>query len=52
LRKSPAKVTAAAFLPPKRNTLVAPGLREPSVRGSGKPMIRQTMMAVETEPAP
>ena len=46
-----AKVRAAAFLPPKRSTLVAPGLREPALRGSGNPIARQTIIAVETEPA-
>ena len=35
LRLSPTRVMAAAFLPPMRSTLVAPGLFEPSVRGSG-----------------
>ena len=35
----------AAFLPPRRSTLVAPGLPEPPVRGSGNPMSLQTMMA-------
>jgi hypothetical protein len=42
---------AAAFLPPIRRTLVAPGLFEPWVRGSGKSINRQTMMALETEPS-
>ena len=43
----PASVAAAAFLPPIRNTLVAPGLPEPSPRGSGSLSRRQTIMADE-----
>jgi len=50
LRRSPTRVIAAAFLPPTRSTLVAPGLPEPSLRGSGSPISRQTMMAEEIEP--
>jgi len=48
---SPSRAMAAAFLPPKRSTLVAPGLLEPRVRGSGSPMSLQTMMALESEPS-
>ena len=48
---SPASVTNAAFLPPMRSTLVAPGLLEPWVRGSGSPMARHTRMALEMEPS-
>ena len=31
--------------------LVAPGLLEPSVRGSGRPISRQTMIALEIDPS-
>jgi hypothetical protein len=48
---SPASVTIAGFLPPSRSTLVAPGLPEPSLRGSGNPARRQTMMALDSEPS-
>ena len=41
----------AELIPPMRNTLVAPGLPEPLVLGSGKPLILQTSMALETDPA-
>ncbi len=47
---SPNKVIAAAFFPPMRNTFVAPGLPEPLVRGSGRRMHLQTIIAVEIEP--
>ncbi|KXJ41506.1 MAG: hypothetical protein AXA67_05130 [Methylothermaceae bacteria B42] len=47
---SPNSVTIAAFLPPTLSTLVAPGLWEPVVRGSGKPESLQTITALETEP--
>jgi hypothetical protein len=42
---------AAELPPPMRSTLVAPGLPEPLVRGSGKPLILQTNTALEIEPA-
>jgi hypothetical protein len=47
---SPASVRMAAFLPPRRSTLVVPGLREPFVRGSGRPMSLQTTIAAEIDP--
>ena len=50
LMPSPIKVIAAAFLPPIRSTLVAPGLLEPSVRGSGSLKALQTKIALEIEP--
>ena len=51
LRLSPSRVMAAAFLPPMRSTLVAPGLFEPCVRGSGRPISRQTMIALDIDPS-
>lgn len=48
---SPNKVIAAGLLPPTRSTLVAPGLPEPWVRGSGRRITLQTIMAVEIEPS-
>ena len=48
--KSPARVMAAGFLPPRRSTLVAPGLPDPSLRGSGNPSALQTKIAAETDP--
>jgi glycerol-3-phosphate acyltransferase PlsY len=47
---APVYVYAAAFLPPIRITLVAPGFLEPSARGSAKPITRQTIIALEMEP--
>ena len=49
-RTSKISTATAAPLPPIRNTLVAPGLPEPLVRGSGNPHKRQTRMALEMEP--
>src|SRR5699024_1830365 len=49
-RTSKISTATAAPLPPIRNTLVAPGLPEPLVRGSGSPHKRQTRMALEMEP--
>lgn len=50
LQPSPSKVMIAGTLPPMRNTFVAPGLLEPWLRGSGKPHILQTMMALDNDP--
>ena len=50
LRASPVKVKAAAFLPPMRKTLVAPGFFEPVVLGEGSSMSLQTITAELTEP--
>jgi hypothetical protein len=36
--------------PRARDLGIAPGVFEPSVRGSGRPISRQTTMALETEP--
>jgi len=51
LATSPNNVAAAANLPPTLSTLVVPGLREPLVRGSGSPNIRQIKMAEEIDPS-
>ena len=51
LSRSPNSVMAAAFLPPRRSTLVAPGFLEPSLRGSGRRSIRLTITALENEPS-
>lgn len=48
---SPNKVIIAAFFPPWRSTLVAPGLFEPTPRGSFSPINLQVIMAVEMEPS-
>ena len=50
LTTSPSKVSAAANFLPLRNTFVAPGLPEPTVRGSGKPKILLTTMPKAIEP--
>lgn len=50
-RQSPTRVRKAAFLPAIRNTLVAPGFFEPSLRGSGKPDILLRMIADDNEPS-
>ena len=50
LRMSPIRVKAAASLLPRRYTLVAPGLPEPAWRGSGSPMRRETITALEMDP--
>jgi len=47
---SPSRVNAAAALRPVRSTLVAPGLPEPKLRGSGSPMSLLTMTANDREP--
>lgn len=41
---------AAYFLPAKRRTLVAPGFREPEIRGSGREKTWLTITAEQTEP--
>ena len=43
-------VKKAAFLPAMRNTLVAPGLFEPSLLGSVKPISLLKIMAEESDP--
>ncbi len=50
LSKSPISVMLAAFLPAMRSTLVAPGLSEPSLRGSENPIILLRIMALEIAP--
>jgi hypothetical protein len=47
---SPSSVRAAAVFLPLRKTLVAPGLREPNVRGSGSLIARLTITANGIEP--
>ena len=49
--RSPAKVKIPAFRPPMRNTLVAPGLREPEFLGSVMPITLQTITAEEMDPS-
>ena len=44
------KTSAAACFPAMRNTLVAPGLPDPVVRGSAKLNALQTMIALDKEP--
>ena len=51
LATSPTSVSAAAKVLPTRNTLVAPGLWEPSERGSAKPNSRHTRMAADMDPS-
>ena len=51
LRTSPARVSPAPTLLPRRSTLVAPGFPEPSERGSGSCIARDTRTALETEPS-
>ena len=41
----------AELAPPILNTFVAPGLTEPFSLGSGKPLILQTNIALEIDPA-
>jgi hypothetical protein len=50
-RPSDNKTIAAILLLPNLNTLVAPGLPDPWVLGSGKPAILQTMIALDRDPA-
>src|SRR5690606_29549435 len=50
LAASPSSVRTAAVLLPLRRTLVAPGLPEPKLRGSRRPIIRLTSTANDTEP--
>lgn len=50
LQPSPRRVKIAGILPPIRNTLVAPGLFEPLLRGSGKPHNLQIIMALDNDP--
>ncbi len=50
LSRSPSNVIAAAFLLPVRNMLVAPGLPDPKLRGSGRPIMRATKIDVDIEP--
>lgn len=49
-KQSPSKVKKAAFFPAMRSTFVAPGLFDPSLRGSGNPIIRDSIIADETDP--
>src|SRR5690606_18735552 len=51
LAASPSKVSTAAFLLPERSTLVAPGLPDPKLRGSCRPMRRLTTTANGIEPS-
>ena len=46
-KPSSARTNPAIFFPPHLRTLVAPGLCEPVVRGSGKPSILQINIALE-----
>ncbi|OGT56853.1 MAG: hypothetical protein A3F43_02165 [Gammaproteobacteria bacterium RIFCSPHIGHO2_12_FULL_42_10] len=47
---SPNNVKAAGNFPPIRKILVAPGLPEPAVRGSGRCMRREMRIALDREP--
>jgi len=51
LSASPRSVSAAAALRPVRSTLVAPGLPDPKLRGSGRCMARLTITANDSEPS-
>lgn len=48
---SPNNVNPAAFLLPIRSTLVAPGFFDPVLRGSGRLISLQVIMAADTEPS-
>ena len=49
-RISATKTNIAAVLPPRRSTLVAPGLSEPWVRGSGRWYSFEINTALEIDP--
>ena len=50
---SPSKIrtNAASFLPPMRRILVAPGLPDPLVLGSGRLQSLHIIMALEIDPS-
>ncbi len=49
--RSANRVNAAAFFPAILSTLVAPGLFDPSLLGSGNPMTLLNVIAVEKDPS-